>query len=602
MLLPSSAERPRHVALVLAAAAIALIASVFAAPALHVGAAARGATPAPKIVLIVGQSGRASANIAESDTIAELARSYGMDVRKVYAPNATWQNVLSQIQGAKIVVYMGHGNGWPSPYGPFQTLTKDGFGLNPYAGSSSHKYYGEGPIAENIKLAPNAIVLLNHLCYASGNAEPGMALPTASLAAQRVDNYAAGFLKAGARAVYAYGHQSVRDVLRLLYTTNQTLDGVFMTPSGTKGFNGARDQWFSSTRTPGKRLHVDPYPNGDYYRAVTGDLSMTTAEFRGTGSSDTTAPTLSSVKPVAGWGTPRASSTDPVPFTPNGDAFTERLRVNYSGLSEVGTLDVAVSAANGATVRAFSVAATASSGAFYWDGRSDARAVVADGTYTISVTPRDKAGNRGTARTTRTAVLTTLRSFAVGPRLFYAADGDDVAGTTTLSVDVQRSASVTWNVTDTTGTSVTTERFGEATDPGSLVWSWDGRDRDGNLVPAGTYHGVISATTDAGTVVHRVSFTNAAFSVSPSVSSGAGGDSVTFTVTSAEPLGTAPTLTFTQPDLEPTSFQTTLVTGQTYRVTVPVQPAGGAGLAAVRVVGVDAAGHTQATTTTFSVR
>ena len=35
---------------------------------------------------------------------------------KVYSPNATWSAVKAALQGASIVVYMGHGNGFPSPY------------------------------------------------------------------------------------------------------------------------------------------------------------------------------------------------------------------------------------------------------------------------------------------------------------------------------------------------------------------------------------------------------------------------------------------------------------------------------------------------------
>ena len=46
-------------------------------------------------------------------------------------------------------------------------------------------------------------MLLNHLCYASGNSEPGLPEGTLDVAKQRVDNYAAGFIRAGASAVIA---------------------------------------------------------------------------------------------------------------------------------------------------------------------------------------------------------------------------------------------------------------------------------------------------------------------------------------------------------------------------------------------------------------
>ena len=59
------------------------------------------------------------------------------------------------------------------------------------------------PLAAQVKLAKNAVVLLNHLCYASGLSEPGLPEGTLGQAQQRVDNYAAGFIKAGASAVVA---------------------------------------------------------------------------------------------------------------------------------------------------------------------------------------------------------------------------------------------------------------------------------------------------------------------------------------------------------------------------------------------------------------
>ena len=126
---------------------------------------------------------------------------------EIYSPNATWTRVKAAAQGAKVVIYLGHGNGSPSPYGAFSKYTKDGFGLNASSGhgNSNTKYWGEYYIRTGIKLAPNAVVILNRLCYASGNSEWGSANPTKTIARQRVDNYGAGFLRAGARAVFAEG-------------------------------------------------------------------------------------------------------------------------------------------------------------------------------------------------------------------------------------------------------------------------------------------------------------------------------------------------------------------------------------------------------------
>src|SRR4051812_35058878 len=186
-------------------AALSLAFLVMSLLALTVAPAASAASE-PKVVLIVGPTGSATASYkSTADAAATEAKKYTSNVVKVYSPNATWAKVKAAVTGASVVIYMGHGNGWPSPYtyDPNYT-TKDGMGLNATAGNGDYnnKYYGE-PYMAQLPLAPGAIVLLHHLCYASGNSEPGGAAPSVSVARQRADNYATGFLKAGASAVIA---------------------------------------------------------------------------------------------------------------------------------------------------------------------------------------------------------------------------------------------------------------------------------------------------------------------------------------------------------------------------------------------------------------
>ena len=149
----------------------------------------------PKVVIIVGAThGATAGNRADADRAYAEAIKYTSNVVKVYSPYATWAKVKAAAVGASVVVYLGHGNGWPSPYtyDPKYT-TKDGFGLNATSGDGDYnnKYYGE-PYVATLDLAPNAVVILHHLCYASGNSEPGNPEPSVSVARQRVDNYAAG--------------------------------------------------------------------------------------------------------------------------------------------------------------------------------------------------------------------------------------------------------------------------------------------------------------------------------------------------------------------------------------------------------------------------
>ncbi len=97
-------------------------------------------------------------------------------------------------------------------------------GLNASAGHGNYnvKYYGEYYMAR-LGLARNAVVMLSHLCYASGNSEPGAALPSRSTAIKRVDNYGAGFLRSGAKVVFASGLTNIGYVLKGLFRSSSAL-------------------------------------------------------------------------------------------------------------------------------------------------------------------------------------------------------------------------------------------------------------------------------------------------------------------------------------------------------------------------------------------
>ena len=159
---------------------------------------ARAAQPDPRVVIVVGPvGGLTEAYRTWARAGAAEARRWTSDVVEIYSPDATWAQVRAALQGASVVVYLGHGNGFPSTYGTtIRPSVQDGFGLNPVAGrgDTTHQYFGEAVVAEQVRLAPGAVVLLFHLCYASGLAEPGVAEGTETVARARVDNFAAGFL------------------------------------------------------------------------------------------------------------------------------------------------------------------------------------------------------------------------------------------------------------------------------------------------------------------------------------------------------------------------------------------------------------------------
>ena len=233
-----------------------------------------------KVVIVVGPTGSQTADfIGDAKRYASLARSYGASVKEIYSPNATWGRVRYHAQNANILIYLGHGNGYPSPYGSFQRYTKDGFGLNKTAGNGHYnvKYWGEYYIDRDIQMAKNAVVILARLCYASGNSEWGSANPTKSTAIKRIDNYGAGFLRAGAKAVFAEGLTSASYIIKNLYTSNRTMREIFFaSPNRTMSYRFH----FTSSRTSGAVGSADPYRPSRYYRSVVGFLSTTAAAWR----------------------------------------------------------------------------------------------------------------------------------------------------------------------------------------------------------------------------------------------------------------------------------------------------------------------------------
>ena len=261
-----------------------LLIAVFAALVVVTGATvsapeARAATR--KVVIVVGPVASQTASYKDSARkLADLARSYGASVKEIYSPYATWSRVKNAAVGANLLIYLGHGNGWPSPYYPYSTTSKNGFGLNASYGSgnSNVKYYGEYYVKQ-LELAKNAVVALNRLCYASGNSEWGSANPTKSTAIKRVDNYGYGFIKAGAKAVFASGITSIGYVVRGLFraSSSTTMVSLFWTdPNRTMTYKFG----FASSKIDGVTARMDPYAPSRYYRSVIGRLTTTIGDWR----------------------------------------------------------------------------------------------------------------------------------------------------------------------------------------------------------------------------------------------------------------------------------------------------------------------------------
>jgi hypothetical protein len=394
---PSGARRATVVALI-----VALLAIV-GAP-LHAGAPSAQAAPQLKAVIIVGPSGDSTEFFLDIGAkVASQAEGAGMNVVRIFHPHATTERVQENIQGASFVLYLGHGNGWPSPYAPFQERTKNGFGLNKVDGGDihGHIYRGANWIRSNVKLADHAVVMLIGACYASGNGEPGMPIPSQEIARQRVDNFASGFLAVGAGAVYAFGWVQRANYPEMLMTSNKTVDEIFMTrasgsPAGWVGWN---DKYIASERTPGARLHLDPHPSYGYYRALSGDMDMTAAQFRG------------GEAPPAGDGDELPPAADiTAPSVPSGLAASADSSRKVS-LSWEASTDDSGSAVKYRVIRNGRRVGTVSATSF-------SQTLSADGTYRYQLAAVDAAGN------------VSARSTAVSVEV---AKGSSDASTTTLT-------------------------------------------------------------------------------------------------------------------------------------------------------------------------
>ena len=350
-------------------------------------AAATGdpAAAPPKVVIVVGATeGHTAGYRSDADKIAAEALKYTPNVIKLYSPNAKWTQVKAAAQGASIFVYLGHGYGYPSPYrAVLSPDVQDGLGLNTPTGTtdSDKKYYGEDFIASDIRFAKDAIVLLNHLCYSAGSSESGAPEPTVAVARERVDNFASGFIKAGARTVIAQSWTSgVIYTINKIFTSDQTILNAWEAAPNRQG----HVQPFIPARNPQFEARVDPdtWTTG-YHRSIVSATSHTTTQVRdGAG----VAPTLAD-----GAGPELWSIDGPKNLRPNFDGKADKLNL-LARFSETATWTAKVKDADGDTVR--TQTGSGHQAAITWDAKVDGDPAP-DGDYTWNLTATDGDGLEG---------------------------------------------------------------------------------------------------------------------------------------------------------------------------------------------------------------
>ncbi|MFL5758008.1 MAG: OmpL47-type beta-barrel domain-containing protein [Chloroflexota bacterium] len=435
----------------LAVPAIALsLAALIPFVALPAIPGALGATrPNPKVVVIAGPVGPShNAHYqSDADAIAATARKYTSNVIEIKSPHATWSRVKPALQGASIVVYLGHGNGWPSMYAPYQPYTKDGFGLDPETGANgdTHIYIGEYYIARDVKLAPNAVVLFHHLCYASGNTEPGLAVGPLSSSKLRPDNYAAGFISAGARAVIADVAHPHTAYIDWLFTKSMPIETLFYTYPTYHGHPILMD----SIRHQGFKEILDPdYATSGFYRSIVYSRSLTTTATTGTWYAPTNTTPTALVVPGA------AQATTAVPWFADAALTPDPETGAPAGTLAVGTTVRLTAAApalpDGSKVYAFTTLDGATSG--YLKG--------------TGLAPRDSTAPR----------LWTFDA-PISPA--------SIDGTFPFEVGFRVSEVVDARLTVKNGAGATVKTIAMTDDLATM--SWDLVGADGHVVPNGTY-------------------------------------------------------------------------------------------------------------------
>ncbi|HJP89403.1 MAG TPA: hypothetical protein VJ850_10250 [Candidatus Limnocylindrales bacterium] len=339
-----------------------------------------------KVVIVVGAvESNTTSYRAKGDAIYAEAIKYTPNVTKIYSPNATWAVVKAAAQGANIFVYAGHGYGFPSPYRPvLSPSVQDGMGLNEIGGidDNDKKYYGETSIANEIRLAKNAVVLLNGLCYSAGASEDGDPEPTMPVARQRVDNFASGFIKAGARVVVAQSWTSgVTYMIRSIFTTNQTIEQMWENAPNAQG----HDQSFTPVRNPQFEGRVDPdtWTTG-FHRSIVGAMSMRTTDVIAGAGSASTASTTGDTAPPELW-----SVDGPTALTPNFDGVADKLNL-LARLSETASWTARMKNSDGDVLR--TQTGSGHQPNMTWDLQSNGTPVP-DGEYTWNLSATDPSGN-----------------------------------------------------------------------------------------------------------------------------------------------------------------------------------------------------------------
>ena len=257
-----------------------------------------------KVVIIVGPTGAQTDDYRQrGDAYEATATAAGATVVKVYSPNATWANVKAAVDGANIVIYLGHGNGYPNPYGSTELTDRtNGWGLNRtttggdsdnwsnamvYCGEKAllgtltsaspaqWAYCGGSTNTDGITPAPNWVMIYSNACYAPGASE-GFDVPaTEAVALQRVRNYSYPNLMLGAGAYFATDMGASGLIDTILRNPEMPFGAI---AESANGYDISQQRHFDHPDLGGYRIWIQNSgapTSGAYRLAYAGRLTLT---------------------------------------------------------------------------------------------------------------------------------------------------------------------------------------------------------------------------------------------------------------------------------------------------------------------------------------
>ena len=284
----------------------ALIAAAVLSTAVFAAAPAPAAAAGEKVAIIVGPvGGMTNSYRAQADQAAAAAVAAGAVPVTVYSPNATWPAVQAAANGASVIIYFGHGNGYPNPYSATENPDRvNGWGINRTAaghdmesnmvycgekallgtltasdGANQRAYCGGNTNTDGISPAPGFVMIYAQAHYTGGWSEryaPSDPMTTLDQAQQRVRNYSYPVLALGASAYFGTAFGDADDILtRVLTQPGRSFGDIYA--DGT-GYDAAAQVHMAHPDIGGAQVFVQETVAGsmhfgqpDYWYGFAGD-------------------------------------------------------------------------------------------------------------------------------------------------------------------------------------------------------------------------------------------------------------------------------------------------------------------------------------------